>query len=360
MISLRVACYVENIYDSTKLKSPSVMKPFNTYHCDSHPLSGHVNMRKIFLTPVLLFFALFAAIGQSAPPIADLEIPSLRLSEQIIRHTGFSLLYNESHEQASWVAYELTKEKTVKLYNRTDKFLSDPRVRTGSATAADYKGSGYDRGHLAPAADMGWSRASMEESFYFSNISPQNASFNRGIWKKLEEQVRTWAIAYERIYVVTGPVLQPGLPSIGPNQVSIPRYYYKVILDPAGTDKKGIGFILPNQASKQSLQTYAVSIDSVERLTNLDFFPLLTDREESGIEKTLCLPCWTWSSIAPTAPQRGNIETDDSPSERSQVERDIDLSGRLTVSVQCSGITKAGNRCRRMTKNANGKCFQHQ
>ena len=166
-----------------------------------------------------------------ATSITKLEIPKTNSKDKIITHTGYSLLYNETHEQANWIAYDLTAEETNKLFERTDKFISDPKVKTGTASDKDYKGSGYDRGHLAPASDMGWSTTAMAESFYYSNMSPQTPSFNRGIWKKLEELVRTCAIENNTIYVVTGPVLTNGLQTIGPNKVSVPNYYYKVVLD---------------------------------------------------------------------------------------------------------------------------------
>ena len=169
-------------------------------------------------------------------------------------------------------------------------------VKTNSADDHDYEGSGYDRGHLAPAADMGWSTITMAESFYFSNMSPQLPAFNRGIWKRLEELVRSWAIENKAVYVVTGPVLTSNLPSIGPDKVSVPKYFYKVILDYTDPDIKGIGFILPNASSGAPLQNYAVTIDSVEKVTGIDFFPALPDKQEKKIEKTLCIPCWSWSS----------------------------------------------------------------
>jgi endonuclease G, mitochondrial len=226
--------------------------------------------------------------------IAKLELPATRSGDAIISHSGYSLSYNETHEQANWVAYELTAEETKKVIDRTDKFLPDPSVATGSANDKDYSGSGYDRGHLAPAADMGWSSTAMAESFYYSNMSPQLPAFNRGIWKKLEELVRTWAVEYNMISIVTGPVLKPGLPSIGPDKVSVPKYYYKVILDYEEPDIKGIGFILPNAGSVDPLQNFAVTIDSVEKVTGLDFYPALPDSQEKLIEKTLCIKCWSW------------------------------------------------------------------
>jgi endonuclease G len=273
-----------------------------------------------------------------ASNIYKLEIPQTNPRDKIINHTGFSLLYNETHEQASWVAYQLTKEETVKIVERTDKFIKDPKVNSGSATDKDYEGSGFDRGHLAPASDMGWSSTTMAESFYYSNMSPQTPSFNRGVWKKLEELVRTWAVENEAVYIVTGPVLSSGLQSIGPNKVSIPNYYYKVILDYSEPNIKGIGFILPNVGSKENLQNYAVSIDSVERFTGINFFPLLSDDQEELIEKTLCLKCWSWKSTKTTSEKNEN---------------------KGTVSVQCEGITKAGARCKNKTLNLNKHCHHH-
>src|SRR5690606_14328696 len=120
---------------------------------------------------------------------------------------------------------ELTRDKTTSVTKRTDNFRPDPKIASGTATNADYLRSGYDRGHLAPAADMGWSIASMSESFYFSNMSPQMPGFNRGIWSQLEKLMRTWAIEYGNIFLATGPVFSDSLPFIGANKVSIPDYY---------------------------------------------------------------------------------------------------------------------------------------
>jgi len=221
-----------------------------------------------------------------------LEIPYLRKEDDLIFHTGYALSYNERHEQANWVAYNLTAEKTVIVFKRGDKFIADPKVSTGSAEEKDYVKSGYDKGHLAPAADMGYSEVTMRESFYFSNMSPQNPSFNRGIWKKLEEQVRNWAVEYKSLLIVTGPVLEPGLKTIGVNEVSVPNYFYKVILDTNSRNVKGIGFIIPNKSSKNQLTSFAVTIDSVERVTGLDFFPSLPDRIENKVESVVSIPDW--------------------------------------------------------------------
>ncbi|MBC7425881.1 MAG: DNA/RNA non-specific endonuclease [Bacteroidia bacterium] len=223
----------------------------------------------------------------------DPGCPAIFSGQQIVTHTAYNLSYNELHEQASWVCYELTKDETIKVANRTDNFRVDPLVNTGSADNKDYSKSGYDRGHLAPAGDMSWSEITMSESFYFSNMSPQLPGFNRGIWKSLEEKVRDWAIEYESLYIVTGPVLKPGLKTIGENKVSVPDYYYKVLLDLTGPEIKGIGFIMPNASSAMPLQSFAVSIDSVEKFTGINFYSNLSD-DLQKVEETLCITCWDW------------------------------------------------------------------
>lgn len=223
-----------------------------------------------------------------------LEFPRTKDSIQIIRHLGYSLAYNEECEQATWVAYSLTKQETNGLIERSDNFIIDSKVTTGSATKTDYLKSGFDRGHLAPAADMKWSEQAMDESFYFSNMSPQLPAFNRGVWKRLEDKMRDWAVAYDSILIVTGPVLNSSLVKIGPNEVCVPTHYYKVILDFKKEKSKAIGFILPNLGSKDDLRNFAVTIDSVEQLTGIDFYYQLTDSFEFQLESKICLDCWEW------------------------------------------------------------------
>jgi len=307
-------------------------------------------MKKILIVVsvcLLVFSLLFWAQRPQNKPLNSLELPMVTSQDEIVKHTGYTLSYNEAYEQANWVAYELTAEETQKAFDRTNKFISDPGVPTGSADDADYRGSGYDRGHLAPAADMGWSETTMRESFYFSNMSPQRPEFNRGIWKELEELVRDWARDYHKIYVVTGPVLEKGLPTIGHDHVSVPKAYYKVILDYSGSESKGIGFILPNEGSARPVSSYAVTIDSVEKLTHLDFYPALPDDREKKIESTLCVSCWEW-------------ESSDTQSFSPRKSTNIASEHQTGDKVQCHGITKAGNRCKNMTKNPSGYCVHHE
>ncbi len=212
----------------------------------------------------------------------------------VIKHTGFHLLYNEEHEQPDWVCYMLTREQTVtEPADRSDNFKIDPDVPTKSATPDDYAKTGYDRGHLAPAADMSWSEKTMDESFYMSNISPQKPEFNRGIWKKLENKVRHWASQNDTIYVVTGPLLKQIETTIGENEVSVPKYFYKVILDISWNGGyKAIGFIVENTKSTQSVFSYAVSIDYIEQVSGFDFFPAFQDKAIENLEAKVDTMLW--------------------------------------------------------------------
>jgi len=184
------------------------------------------------------------------------EIPQYNNNDQIIHHNYYTLKYNNNHKQAEWTAYKLTADHTFGKLPRTNNFRLDPYVSTNFASLEDYRGSGYDRGHLVPAGDMKWDSVAMSESFYLSNISPQKPGFNRGIWKKLENQVRIWAKDNELLYIVTGGVLESDLSTIGNNKVSIPKYFYKVILDYKEPEIKAIGFILPNEPSKLNISNF--------------------------------------------------------------------------------------------------------
>jgi endonuclease G len=214
-------------------------------------------------------------------------LPSAYLGKQVVRHTYYTLSYAEAYEQAEWVAYELTKSRVLGNHEeRDDDFRSDPLVRSGSADPDDYKRSGYDRGHLAPAADMAFNSTAMSESFFMSNMSPQEPGFNRGIWKELEELVRDFAVGCGHLYVVTGPILKNNTNgSVGRrNKIAVPNSYYKVLLDVTGKEHKGIAFVLPNASSSRSLGSYAVTIDEVERLTGIDFFPALPEADAARLE----------------------------------------------------------------------------
>ena len=215
-------------------------------------------------------------------------------ADTILSYSGFDLGYNEQYEQAAWVAYVLTREEIESgSHKRKDNFRSDNNISTASAALADYRGSGFDRGHLAPAGDMQWDAEAMSESFLMSNMSPQLPGFNRGIWKGLETEVRNWALEKDSIYVITGPILTSIDSFIGENQVGIPKYYYKVLVDLSPPNHSMIAFLLPNSASSDSLLGFAISVDSLEQMTGYDFFAGAPDQEMvNWMENKLDLDSW--------------------------------------------------------------------
>ena len=245
---------------------------------------------------LLLFVSLLSISSLFGQTSVQMEIPFLNSKDSIAYHTGYSVSYNQKFRQANWVAYQLTKTETSKLFNRENKFVSDPLIK-GTDNGIDYEKSGYDRGHLCPAADMGFSKITMDESFYYSNMSPQVPGFNRGIWKQLEEQTRNWAIEYDSLYIAVGPIFSDTMKVIGPHQVAVPNAYYKVILDNHKGKEKMIGFVMKNEGSKNTLQSFVVSIDSVEVLTGIDFFPLLEDSLENKLESLVVLNTWNWKNV---------------------------------------------------------------
>jgi len=224
------------------------------------------------------------------PQVSDEIFPAS--SGEVVRHTWFALGYSEDHEQAEWVAYELTRERlNEKWAERPNTFRPDPAVRTESATPRDYNSSGFDKGHLCPAADMAFDASAIDETFFMSNISPQVPAFNMGIWRELEELTRDWARRFNHIYVVTGPILtQPGQGQIGFSKVTVPAAYYKVLLAPE--QQRAIAFILPNSLITRPVIDFACAIDKVEERTGIDFFPRLLKGLDEELEASLDKDAW--------------------------------------------------------------------
>ncbi len=216
---------------------------------------------------------------------------------EFVSHTYFNLSYIEKHEQAEWVAYELTKSSLqAPNVDRHDRFNTDPLVSSKSAHHKDYSNSGYSRGHLAPAGDMAFSETAMRESFYMSNMSPQLRNFNGGIWRELEENVRDWAYTRDKVIVITGPILNDHLDKkIGKNRVTVPNEFYKIILDPKKDEC--VAFIIPNKRSDRQLTEYQVSINRIEELTQLDFFKdFYDDKQEEEIESKKGIGKWVFDN----------------------------------------------------------------
>ena len=256
-----------------------------------------MRLARLYLT-LILFFASDYLYSKSTD---YLPLPAANM----VRHTYYTLSYNEKYEQANWVYYCLTDSMVLNSgEERSNQFKTDPLVSTLSAKSSDYTKSGYDRGHLCPAGDMGFNHTAMFESFMMSNISPQKPEFNRGIWKELESSVRGWAKKEHKIIVVTGPVFKDDKGTIGKDNVLVPGYYFKVIFD-ATDEPKMIAFLLPNEKSNRPVKDFAVPADEVEKLTGYDFFSQLSDSEETKLESKVELAGWFdgYTSSEPVAKQ---------------------------------------------------------
>jgi endonuclease G len=216
-------------------------------------------------------------------------------TNQIIKHDYFALSYSEKHEQAEWVAYELKKGYVRNSNFKRPYFIEDSKVKTGSADWRNYKKSGYDKGHLCPAGDMEFAINAYNDTFFTSNISPQIHDFNGGIWNRLEQKTRYWATKYDGVYVITGGILNSSLKTIGKEEVSVPNYFYKILLDNSNGQYKMIAFLVPSKKSNKPLYDFVVSVDRIEKMTGIDFFPKLNDKTENSLEKSSDYKAWSFN-----------------------------------------------------------------
>lgn len=213
--------------------------------------------------------------------------------EQILKRTGYVASYNKTTLLPNWVAWHLTAERTEGSAKRSGvDFAEDTEVPEPRATDWDYYNSGYDRGHMCPAADNKWSKKAMEESFLFTNMCPQNGNLNRGDWNEMEMACRKWAKKYGDLYIVCGPILYKGKhKTIGNNKVVVPEAFFKVVLR-TGDDPQAIGFIYKNTSGNRPKDSYVNTVDEVERITGIDFFPSLPDDVEKNVEATADIANW--------------------------------------------------------------------
>lgn len=213
--------------------------------------------------------------------------------EQILKRTGYVASYNKTTLLPYWVAWHLTAERTEGSAKRSGvDFAEDTEVPEPRATDWDYYNSGYDRGHMCPAADNKWSKKAMEESFLFTNMCPQNGNLNRGDWNEMEMACRKWAKKYGDLYIVCGPILYKGKhKTIGNNKVVVPEAFFKVVLR-TGDNPQAIGFIYKNTSGNRPKDSYVNTVDEVERITGIDFFPSLPDDVEKKVEAECDLGLW--------------------------------------------------------------------
>lgn len=193
--------------------------------------------------------------------------------EQIIHHIGYTVSWNPVFLVPNWVAYELTADELIGSEERTNHFKPDPLVEGNPVVTRDYSNSGYDRGHMAPAADMRWSAQAMRESFYMTNICPQNHNLNAGDWKALEERVRDMAEQYEHVYICCGPIIADPYQTIGQERkIAVPEAFFKVILTEQDGEYHTESYLMNNQAGHKKLSTYMLPLQEVENITGLQFF----------------------------------------------------------------------------------------
>lgn len=211
----------------------------------------------------------------------------------MLAYKGFDVFFNPEAHQPNYAAWVLRPENTDGPFSRKDvDFAPDSRV-DGCATLADYKGSGYDRGHMVPAADMKWDRRAMADCHYLTNMCPQLNSLNAGAWATVEKNARKWALKHGALVIVAGPVLTDRLTrTIGKSQIPVPERFFKVILAPEADPPMGIGFLMPNGFVEGGAQATVVSIDQVEAATGFDFFSALPDDVENAVEASATLRHW--------------------------------------------------------------------
>ncbi|MCH8546597.1 MAG: DNA/RNA non-specific endonuclease [Cryomorphaceae bacterium] len=239
----------------------------------------------------LIIFLFVAVHACTIKRYGELQWPQIEKEESVLCHNYYCFVYDTVHMQSRWLAYKLTADMIVGEATRSSRFFVDTLVLGGTANDNDYRGSGYDRGHLVPAGDMVFNDTAMRESFFYSNVSPQVPAFNRGIWKRLEQNVRQYAHNLGKIYVVTGPLLGDDLSTIGESEVSVPDYFYKAILVYNDSIQAGIAFLMPNERGEhQSLYRYSMSIRELEQKTGINFFPALGRRH--NVETTIDTLFW--------------------------------------------------------------------
>lgn len=245
-----------------------------------------------FITLTISFQVAYAGPIEYCKEYSKFGVPGN--SGDILCRKGYLLAHDSVHKTPVWVIEHLTAEKASGSLPRKDAFKADPNLPKGQrAELSDYKNSGYDKGHMAPSADMAWDEEAMAESFYLSNMVPQvGIGMNRGIWKDLEELVRKWAIARSSVYIFTGPIYEDEtIGDIGKNKVAIPTHLYKIVYDAGRTE--AISFIMPNsKLLSTDMPKYITTIRDIEKRTGLDFLSELDEKSQAAIEMKKAATMW--------------------------------------------------------------------
>lgn len=262
----------------------------------------HAWLPVVILVLLAIYFATrseeVSSASHSVQVPEKVELPAQRAEDAlIIVHTGYTLSYNTSTNCPNWVAWELTDDEVAGAEaSRSNDFRGDPEVPVRNRVqTTDYKGTGYDRGHMCPAADMKWSIDAMSECFYMSNICPQVPVLNQRWWEHVESACRRWASREGRIYICCGPFFEPHKrpATIGRDvKVRVPDGFFKVVLSLRPGQEKAIGFVYRNNDERQTMEDAATTVDEVEHLTGMDFFSSLEDETENALEASYDLRAW--------------------------------------------------------------------
>lgn len=222
----------------------------------------------------------------------------------------YELEYDKSKFHSRWVAFRFDGNTRAQSVGRSDEpFMDDPSL--SSTLHIGYKGfgPGYDRGHLCASADRLYDRTANEQTFYMSNMSPQLSSFNQGYWVTLESQVQKLGRSKtfsDTLYVVKGGTIKEGqiksyITRNNGNKVAVPKYYYMALLKVKNgvynsiafwMEHKEYGYSYNNKAPLSEIMNHAVSVNELEQLTGIDFFPNLPDATEEKVEDQKDINTW--------------------------------------------------------------------
>ncbi len=235
-------------------------------------------------------------VGACAAWVQQTGLPQVKAGgdgEILVCRTGYLLSFNPERRVANWVLEVLTPERFAPNATRDNlAFLEDPAAGGRSARSQDYTNSGFDRGHMAPAADHTWLEQAMRESFYLTNIAPQHGpKMNRGIWKDLEARARDWTVVHRRLLVFSGPIFGAKPREIGGDRkVAVPDGFFKIVYNPA--TGRVIAFRFDNKPyDKPDLDPNRRSVRDVEHETGITFFPGLPARARRVLT-TQVAPMW--------------------------------------------------------------------
>lgn len=247
-------------------------------------------------------------LASTIEQMKDVGYPTSTNELIIAEHSALVIGFNEQYRLAEWTFHQLLPDVIDGGITRSNDFRPDPKLEGKTAVEADYfirtekkdgtfkyDGFGFDRGHLAPSADFRWSAQGLSQSYYYSNMTPQRPGFNRDSWAEVENTLRSIVEnTPQRYFVLTGPVLHDSLPVIerSVHQLPIPELHYKIIVDLESETPKGMAFLMPNKRCEKPPYAYVVSIDSVEALTGLDFFPNLDEKVAQQVESKSDYNAW--------------------------------------------------------------------